>query len=70
MCYDNLGRARMANEAYKQVWNTLLEQRDKDLARDAGDSTILEGDLVGNRQQGIQSKVTSPAGEDVDATGV
>lgn len=34
LCYDSLGQKNIANEAYRQAWKTLLEQRDRKLKRE------------------------------------
>lgn len=35
LCYERLGQTKKAIGAFQQAWNTLLEQRDRDLKRDA-----------------------------------
>ncbi|CAM9461269.1 unnamed protein product [Laminaria digitata] len=35
LCYERLGRTKMALGAFRQAWNALLEQRDRDLKRNA-----------------------------------
>lgn len=36
LCYERLGQTKKAIGAFRQAWNTLLEQRDCDFERDAG----------------------------------
>lgn len=36
LCYERLGQTKKAIGAFRQAWNTLLEQRDHGFKRDAG----------------------------------
>ena len=41
LCYERLGQTKKAIGAFQQAWNTLLEQRDRDLKRDAESKGIV-----------------------------
>lgn len=38
LCYEGLGKSKMATEAYREAWNALLNQRDQNLKQNMGTS--------------------------------